>query len=126
MPEPDPQALPTTLGDFAIMGRLGEGGSGTVYDARWGHRRVALKVLREELVPTAKERERFFAEAALLQAVDHAGVVKVLGSGTLPDGRPYLAMEHLDGENLAARIARGPMLVAEAMALFAQLCAAVG
>ncbi|HUS67653.1 MAG TPA: serine/threonine-protein kinase [Kofleriaceae bacterium] len=122
---PGGAALPAALGDFAIVGLLGEGGSGTVYDARWGHRRIALKVLRDELVPTAKERERFFAEAALLQAVDHAGVVKVLGSGTLPDGRPYLAMEHLDGESLAARIARGPMAVEEAMALFAQLCAAV-
>src|SRR5687768_7447320 len=105
----EPQALPAALGEFAIFGLLGEGGSGTVYDARWGHRRVALKVLRAELVPTEKERERFFAEAALLQAVDHAGVVKVLGSGTLPDGRPYLAMEHLEGESLASRIARGPM-----------------
>ena len=122
----DPAALlPAELGHFRVSGLLGEGGSGTVYDASWGHRRVALKVLRRELLRTDREQERFLSEAALLQAVDHPGVVKVLGHGTLPDGRPYLAMEHLDGESLAARIARGPIALAEAMALFDQLASAV-
>ncbi len=123
--EPSERSVPSRLGDFAIAGVLGEGGSGIVYDATWGHRRVALKVLRDELLATTRERERFLAEAALLQAVDHAGVVKVLGTGTLPDGRPYLAMEHLDGESLARRIARGPLALGDALALFAQLASAV-
>jgi serine/threonine protein kinase len=122
---PAPSELPSRLGEFAIAGVLGEGGSGIVYDATWGHRRVALKVLRDELLATPRERERFLAEAALLQAVEHAGVVKVLGTGTLPDGRPYLAMEHLDGESLARRIARGPLELADALALFDQLASAV-
>jgi serine/threonine protein kinase len=124
-PAPSERNLPSRLGDFAIAGVLGEGGSGIVYEATWGHRRVALKVLRDELLATARERERFLAEAALLQAVDHPGVVKVLGTGTLPDGRPYLAMEHLDGESLARRIARGPLELAGALALFHQLASAV-
>jgi len=37
------------LGEFTLVGVLGEGGSATVYDARWGHRSIALKVLRAEL-----------------------------------------------------------------------------
>jgi serine/threonine protein kinase len=123
--DPAAPALPAELGHFRVSGLLGEGGSGTVYDATWGHRRVALKVLRRELLRTEREEERFLAEAALLQAVDHPGVVKVLGSGSLPDGRPYLAMEHLDGEPLAARIARGPIALGEALALFDQLASAV-
>jgi predicted Ser/Thr protein kinase len=119
------EPLPAELGHFRVSGLLGEGGSGTVYDASWGHRRVALKVLRRELLRTEREQARFLTEAALLQAVDHPGVVKVLGHGTLPDGRPYLAMEHLDGEPLAARIARGAIPLGEALAFFDQLASAV-
>jgi predicted Ser/Thr protein kinase len=127
-PEPHasaPPALPAELGEFRIRGLLGEGGSGTVYDAEWGQRRVALKVLRRELVPGPKEQERFLAEARLLGAVDHAAVVKVLGSGSLPDGRPYLAMEKVDGESLAARVARGGLPADEALAIFDQLASAI-
>ena len=124
LPGPADQ-LPAQVGAFELRAILGQGGSGTVYDAAWGHRRIALKVLRAELWPTDRERERFFSEAALLSSVDHAGVVKVLGSGALPDGRPYLAMERVEGESLAARVARGPVPLPEALALFEQLCHAV-
>ena len=113
------------IGEFILVGVLGEGGSGIVYDARWGHREVALKVLHPALVATAKEREQFLAEAKRLAEIHHAGVVKVLAVGEAPDGRPFLAMEKLAGEPLAARIARGPLPVAQALDLFGQLCDAV-
>ncbi len=118
-----PHTAPTKLGDFSIVGILGEGGSGTVYDARWGHREVALKVLRGELV--AGDRERFLSEARLLVEMTHPGVVKVLAAGSLPDGRPYLAMEKLPGESLARRLGRGAMALPGAITLFVQLCDAV-
>ena len=51
------------LGEFEILGVLGRGGSGVVYAARRGDREVALKVLRADQVPSARERERFVAEA---------------------------------------------------------------
>ena len=111
------------FGEFTSVGVLGEGGSGTVYDARWGHRQVALKVMRAEL--PASERDRFLAEARLLMEITHPGVVKVLAAGTLPDGRPYLAMELLRGEALATRLGRGPIPLADALALFVQLADAV-
>ncbi|KAB2895874.1 MAG: serine/threonine protein kinase, partial [Kofleriaceae bacterium] len=114
---------PTRLGDFSIVETLGEGGSGTVYGARWGHREVALKVLRGEI--GSGDRDRFLAEARLLIEMTHPGVVKVLAAGSLPDGRPYLAMEKLPGETLARRLARGPLPLAQAVALFVQLCDAV-
>ncbi len=113
------------LGEFLLGGVLGEGGSGRVYDATWGHRRIALKVLRRELVTTEHEAARFASEAALIQSVDHPSIVKVLGSGVLPDGRPWLAMELLEGETLAARIARGSLLLADALTMFGQLMSAV-
>ena len=100
------------MGEFRIDAVLGQGGSGIVYDATWGPRRVALKVLHAELVGTGKERAQFLAEAQRLQQIGHPSVVKVLAVGKLPDGRPYLAMERLEGETLAAAIARGPLALA--------------
>ena len=117
--------LPERLGIFRILGLLGEGGSGVVYAARWGHREVALKVLHPALVATPRERERFFDEAKLLADITHAGVVKVLSFGAMPDGRPFLAMEKLEGESLASRLARGPFAVADGLDLFGQLVGAV-
>ncbi len=117
--------MPDRLGAFAILGVLGRGGSGIVYAAESNGQRVALKVLRDDLLATERDRERFLNEAALLQTIEHAHVVKIVGTGTLPDGRPFLAMELLDGETLAVRVARGPLALGEALALFAQLADAV-
>src|SRR5258708_9420723 len=106
--------LPSTLGEFVIVGVLGRGGSGIVYDATWGPRRVALKVL-DASAATDKECAQFLAEAVRLQRIAHAHVVKVLATGQLPDGRPYLAMERLDGETLASVLARGALPLARAL-----------
>jgi serine/threonine-protein kinase len=122
---PKNAAIPTRIGDFDIVGVLGEGGSGIVYDARWGHREIALKVLRPALVATTKEREQFLAEAQRLSEIHHAGVVKVLAVGEWSDGRPFLAMEKLHGETLAKRLERGALPVAQALELFGQLGDAV-
>jgi serine/threonine protein kinase len=117
--------LPDQLGPFRILGLLGEGGSGVVYAARWGHREIALKVLHPALVATPSERDRFFAEARLWAETDHPSVVKVLNVGALPDGRPYLAMEKLEGETLAARLRRGALSLPAALGIFEQLASAV-
>jgi serine/threonine-protein kinase len=61
----------------------------------------------------------------LLIDMAHPGVVKVLAAGTLPDGRSYLAMEKLPGQTLADRLGAGPIPLAQAIALFDQLCEAV-
>jgi serine/threonine-protein kinase len=121
----DPAPQPTVLGEFRINAVLGEGGSGVVYDATWGPRRVALKVLHANLVGTGKERAQFLTEAQRLQQIMHPAVVKVLAVGQLPDGRPYLAMERLEGETLAGVIARGALTPARALEMFGELCGAV-
>ena len=123
-PRPSPRPSPERAGRFSLERVLGEGGSGRVYAARWRGRPVALKVLREERADE-RDRARFLAEAALLASIDHPGVVKVLGAGLLPDGRPYLAMERLAGRTLAERIARGPLPPVAAVRLFRQVAAAV-
>ncbi len=116
---------PTVLGEFRIAATLGQGGSGVVYDAVWGPRRVALKVLHARLVATGKERAQFLGEARRLQQIAHPSVVKVFAVGELPDGRPYLAMERLEGEPLASELARGPLPLARALELWGELCHAV-
>ena len=121
----DPAPLPESLGDFLIASVLGRGRSGIVYDARWGPRRVALKVLHRDLVGTGKQRAQFMAEAQTLQGIAHPSVVKVFAVGQLPDGRPFLAMEHLEGETLASLVARGPLTVEHALHLFGEMCNAV-
>ena len=117
--------VPHTLGEFAIEHELGRGGSGVVYAASWGAREVALKVLREDEAATAKERERFLAEARNLAKVTHPGVVRVLAVGELPDGRPFLAMERLRGTTLAERLVMQRVSLEHALVLFEQLAAAV-
>ncbi len=120
-----PAPQPTSLGEFRIHAVLGEGGSGVVYDATWGPRRVALKVLHPSLIGTGRERAQFLIEAHRLQQIMHPSVVKVLAVGQLPDGRPYLAMERLEGETLASVLARGALPLARALEMFGDLCAAV-
>ncbi len=122
--DPAPQP-PTVLGEFRVLAVLGEGGSGVVYDATWGPRRVALKVLHPTRVQTGKERAQFLTEAQRLQQITHPSVVKVLAVGQLPDGRPYLAMERLDGDTLASVIARGALPLARALEMFGELADAV-
>ena len=102
---------------------LGEGGSAIVYDARWGHRSIALKVVRADLGEA--DRRRFLDESRLLIEMAHPGVVKALSAGTLPDGRTYLAMEKLPGRTLAERLGDGPIELPTAIHLFDQLCDAV-
>lgn len=121
----DPAPQTTVLGEFRIRTTLGEGGSGVVYDATWGPRRVALKVLHPTLVGTGKERAQFLTEAQRLQQIMHPSVVKVLAVGQLPDGRPYLAMERLEGETLASVVARGALPLARALEMFGELASAV-
>jgi len=121
----DDASTPGSLGEFRVVSLLGQGGTGIVYDAWWGPRRVALKVLHPDLVGTDRGRAQFLAEAQRLQAITHSSVVKVLAFGELPDGRPYLAMERLDGDTLASVLARGPLPLALALELFGELCGAI-
>ncbi len=116
-------------GDFRISAPLSAGGMGAVYVAEQistGKRR-ALKVMHPALVADPGLRERFVQEAKVgsLIASDH--VVEVVGAGvdaTL--GVPWIAMELLDGRDLAHELPeRGPMSVEEAVAVLRPLCHAL-
>src|SRR5262249_28854434 len=84
---------------------------------------VALKVAAGEI--DDRDRRHFLEEAELVARISHPAVIRILGSGVLDDGRPYLVMPLLDGETLAARIERGRIDAAPALRLFGELASAV-
>jgi serine/threonine protein kinase len=99
---PPAEAPRETVPGFRLLREIGRGGSSTVYLAeQQGEgfmRRVALKVLdRGPEVPLAR---RFQAEQNILAALEHPGIARLYDAGIAPSGRPYLAMELVEGENL--------------------------
>jgi serine/threonine protein kinase len=115
------------VGDYHLLERVACGGMSHVYLAeRAGDRtRVAIKVLHRRLARHPEIVARFAAEGATARAAGHRGVVTMLGDGTTLDGVPYLVMELLDGECLAARIERGELEVGAVAAIGAQLADAL-
>jgi hypothetical protein len=112
-------------GRFTLIGQAGSGGMGLVYEAKDRHseRRVAIKVITGLAGPT--ERARFAAEAEVLEKLDHPAIVDYVEHGLTRDGEPYLAMEWLVGESLAARLERGRLTVAETAILGERLADAL-
>ncbi len=114
------------LAHFEIKELLGRGGMGAVYkahDQQLG-RTVALKTLSPELLKSEAALARFRQEAQSASLVGHANVVQIFSFGVEQD-IPYIAMEYLKGESLAARIARGPLSVNEAVDVILPVCSGV-
>ncbi|MDZ4693782.1 MAG: protein kinase [Deltaproteobacteria bacterium] len=111
------------IGAFRIEGLLGKGGMGAVYRATDTalDRPVALKLLSPSLGERAGALARFEQEAKSASWVNHDNVVQILSYG-IKDGVPYIAMEYLRGETLAARIRKGPMSVQMACDIALPLC----
>jgi serine/threonine protein kinase len=104
--------LGRTVGSYRIARRIGAGGMGEVYRGVQPHigSRVAIKVLSHECAKSAALVERFFAEARAVNLIRHENIVNVVDLSSLPDGRPYIVMEHLEGAPLSAILRRfGPM-----------------
>ncbi|WP_437852803.1 serine/threonine-protein kinase [Sorangium sp. So ce363] len=101
---------------FVIERQAGRGGMGFVYRALDRARRepVALKLLAGE---GDRQEERFAAECRILAGLSHAGIVRFVAQGVTDAGQRWLAMEWLEGEDLAARIARAGLGVDDSVAL---------
>ena len=105
-------------GRYLIDTLLGAGGMGIVLGARhvFLSRRVAIKLLRPELLAFKSVRGRFFREARTASTITHPNVVEVIDFGVTRDDLCYLVMEYLDGIDLGTRArGHGPMPVAEVM-----------
>jgi Tol biopolymer transport system component len=120
------------LGPYEVTGAIGAGGMGAVYRARDTrlHRDVALKVLPDLFASDPERLARFTREAQVLAALNHPNIAHIHGLEELPasPGQPTgyaLVMEFVDGEELTANIARGPMPVVDAVAIVVQIAAAL-
>jgi serine/threonine-protein kinase len=102
----------TLDGKYRLGRLLGEGGMGAVYEAEHEglKARVAVKLLSEHGSLDAKSVARFKREARAMGAVRHENVVTVMDTGADEDGIPYLVMELLEGESLAAMLRRERVL----------------
>jgi eukaryotic-like serine/threonine-protein kinase len=110
-------------GRFQVDSLAGEGGMSVVYRAtdRLTGDLVALKLLRDI---DGLDPERFVREALTLAELSHPAIVRYIAHGAL-DGRPYLVMEWLVGEDLDQRLARQGLTMAESVALARRVCEAL-
>src|SRR5580692_8312284 len=108
--QPDNKIVVGTLliGKYKVARELGRGGMAAVYEAEHIDlgKRIAIKVLAAELSSSPIVIERFIREARAAASVKSPYIVEVYDSGRIEDGRPFIAMELLEGESLYDRMAR--------------------
>jgi serine/threonine-protein kinase len=97
------------VSSYRIESLAGKGGMGWVFRARhaFDDRLVALKVLRADQLAIERSIERMMREASILASVSHPGIPQFYECGVLPDRRPWIAMELVEGTSLAARMTGG-------------------
>ena len=121
--------LGTTLSArYELVAEVASGAMGEVFEAfdRVEGTKAAVKVLRAEHLANESMRRRFRREAAVLKAIDHPAIVRLLEVGVEADGVVFLVTEYVDGETLAQRLSHSPIDVEEADVLVDALCGGLG
>jgi eukaryotic-like serine/threonine-protein kinase len=118
----------THIGHYRVVSILGRGGMSTVYrgerdDAQY-RQIVAIKVLHHAALHP-RLRSRLHSERHILATLAHPCIARLIDSGDLEDGTPYLVMEHVDGEFIDAYCDQRTLFIRERLELFVQVCAAV-
>lgn len=117
----------TRLGPYEITDPLGAGGMGEVYratDTRL-QRQVAIKIVAERWQGQPELRSRFRVEAEAVAKLNHPHICQIYDIGTHDDAH-FIVMEIVDGETLAARLTRGPLPIAQALQVAAEVAGALG
>jgi Tol biopolymer transport system component len=115
-----------TLAHYRITAAIGAGGMGEVYraaDTKLG-RDVAIKVLPAEVAQDPERLARFEREAKLLASLNHPNIAAIYGLEEA-DGKPFLALELVEGEDLKERLARGAIPINEALEIAEQIAEAL-
>ncbi len=117
----------TTLGQYQLSHKIGEGGMGVVYLAEHAllGRTAAVKLLLPQLSQNREIVTRFFNEARAASAIHHPGIVEIYDFGYATDGTAYIVMEHLQGESLSARARRGRVSYQSALSITRQIAGAL-
>jgi eukaryotic-like serine/threonine-protein kinase len=119
----------TVVGErYALLGVIGEGGMGLVYEAEQLHtrRRFAVKVLSHEFCSQPTHVERFMREARATARIEHPNIVEIGDFGPTPNGSVFFAMEFLEGEDLGVMLHReGAQPWPRVRHIMLQLCAAL-
>ena len=114
------------LGEYEILGLMGEGAMGKVYRARDRGlgRQVALKVLSQKFIREEDQLARFQREARVLASLNHPNIAIIHGLGCVSDTR-FIVLELIEGETLAEVIARGKLPIRRTLELLLQLADAL-
>ena len=115
----------STVSRYKVLERLGGGGAGIVYKAEDTRleRLVALKFLSSYRAGNEADKRRFLREARVSSALDHPNICTVYEVDETDDGRLFIAMALCEGETLKRRVERGPLPLAEAVDVAAQIAA---
>ena len=116
------------IGPYRVVSILGHGGMSIVYrgerDDSQYQQVVAIKVLQHSTVHP-RLRSRLHSERHILATLDHPSIARLIDSGDLEDGTPYLVMEYVDGGSIDAYCDSRTLFVRERLELFIQVCGAV-
>ena len=117
-----------TVGPYRVIREIGRGGMGVVFLAERADgafdQQVALKVVHR-WSSSESERHRFFRERRILAQLDHPSIARVFDGGVTADGRPYFAMEYVDGEAITAYCANRALGTEDRIRLYLDVCLAV-
>ena len=123
-----PDALPSgaKAGPWIVERELGRGGMGAVYAVVHEDigKKAALKVMHRRLVH-GSSAERILLEARVVNTIAHPNIVDVFETGSMPDGRPYIVMERLEGVPLGVRCDEGKILPDRVIDILLQICDAL-
>jgi eukaryotic-like serine/threonine-protein kinase len=124
--EPVILPMPAQVGDYDVLAEVGRGGMGVVYKARHRglHRLAALKMILAGEFASPAQKLRFRLEAELAARVRHPNIVQVYEIGSY-QGRPFLALEWVEGGSLAGRLDGQPWPPGEAASLLETLARAI-
>jgi len=121
-------AAPEAIGPYRILGVLGQGGMGTVFRAERTsggfEQRVALKLVKKGM-DSEVILARFRQERQILARLEHPGIARLIDGGVADDGRPYFAMELIEGEPITDFAERRALAAEGRLDLLLQICAAV-